>query len=636
MRNLIIGTAGHIDHGKTTLIKNLTGFETDTLPEEAKRGMTINLGFAYYTLASGKKVGVIDVPGHEKFIKNMVAGATGIDFILLVIACDDGIMPQTIEHANICSILGVQRGLIVLTKRDLVSDERVEEIKDDIRETFKDSSLSKLPIVEVSSKNPESYTAMKKTLENELEKIDLSDENDSSFRMSVDRVFTVKGFGTVVTGTTISSVIKEGDTVIHYPSKKELKVKGIQNHGVSVKSLDAGNRCALNLHGIEVSDIKRGDLISKDSKLSITDRIDCLFTLLNREKKIKNNSRIRLHLGTTEVIGRMKLLELDEITDSKPAFVQLELENPVVAVAGDIGVIRSYSPLDTLGGVKILNPKGVKTKKRDTNYLQMVNSLAFGDNGDKILTYLDSKKLSFPTLEEISRDLGINLSEKELENLIESGKLFSLYTGKKLYLSKKTLHNTLESVENFLKEYHERNPLKRGVLRSELKNKQFNNIPLKEFNAYLTLLLEMGNLETSEDIISLKGFKPKLNKVQKMIKDDILTIYKQRGFKSDFLDRIIDENRAIIKDEGEFLDIHSYLVDMNLLLPIAQNVFVMRGFYLEAEKLLREFFESNDKITLKEYKDILDVSRKDALVFLDKFDSLGITKRVEDYRILRK
>ncbi|MGL5055997.1 MAG: selenocysteine-specific translation elongation factor, partial [Fusobacteriaceae bacterium] len=415
MRNIIIGTAGHIDHGKTTLIKNLTGFETDTLPEEIKRGMTINLGFAYYTLTNGKKVGIIDVPGHEKFIKNMVAGSSGIDFVLLVIACDDGIMPQTIEHINICSILGVEKGLIVLTKRDLVSDIMVKEITEDIHEKFKGTFLTKLPIVEVSSKNLSSYENLKLVLNSELEKIELEAEEETTFRMSVDRVFSVNGFGTVVTGTTISGVVTEGDNVVHYPSKKQLKIKGIQNHGIKVSSLDAGNRCALNLQGVDISEIKRGDILSNDSQLCITDRIDCLFKLLNKGKKIKNNTRIRLHLGTTEVIGRMKILELDEISDSVPAFVQLELEHSVVALNGDVGVIRNFSPLDTLGGIKILNTNGTKVKKKNTEYLEMLNSLAFGNNAQKIITYLDSKKLSFPTKEKIEKDLQIQNLNTELE-----------------------------------------------------------------------------------------------------------------------------------------------------------------------------------------------------------------------------
>ncbi|MGL5963474.1 MAG: selenocysteine-specific translation elongation factor [Fusobacteriaceae bacterium] len=636
MKNLIIGTAGHIDHGKTTLIKNLTGFETDTLPEEAKRGMTINLGFAYYSLPNGRKVGVIDVPGHEKFIKNMVAGATGIDFILLVIACDDGIMPQTVEHANICRILGVDRGLIVLTKRDLASDEKVHQIKDDIKLVFKNSFIENLPVVEVSSKDPLSYLGMKNILNSELEKIGFKDENKKSFRMSVDRSFSVKGFGTVVTGTSISGVVNTGDTLFHYPSKKEIKVKGIQNHGISVDSLDAGNRCALNLHGIDKDEIKRGDIVSHDGTLHISDRIDAHFTLLNKDKKIKNNSRIRVHIGTTEVIGRMKLLDLDEITDSNPAFVQIELEEPIVAVAGDIGVIRNYSPLDTLGGITILNPLGTKTKKRNFEYLSKLHSLAYGDESEKIVSYLNSKKKASVSLADISRDLGIVIEPAVLNSLIEKQSIFLLDGISKKYISIATLNFWEEDVKNFLKNYHEWNTLKKGISKSEIKNRYFNNLHAKDFNAILLLMQDREILNFSEDIVYLKDFKPKLNKMQKIIKDDILTIYKKLGFAPDYLDKVISLNSNIIKNEKEFLEVHNFLLDSNLLVSLGQNIYIMRGFFLEAEKILREFFLSHEKITLKEYRDLLNVSRSEALIFLDKFDSQGITKRVEDYRILKK
>ncbi|MGL6119172.1 MAG: selenocysteine-specific translation elongation factor, partial [Fusobacteriaceae bacterium] len=271
MRNIIIGTAGHIDHGKTTLIKNLTGIDTDTAPEEIKRGLTINLGFAYYTLPSGKKVGIIDVPGHEKFIKNMVAGISGIDFILLVIACDDGIMPQTIEHVNICDILGIDNGLIILTKRDLADEAQVEGIKKDITKTFENSFVAKLDIVEISANSPSSIENLKNILDQKLENIKFdSSEEQNNFRMSIDRVFSVKGFGTVVTGTAVSGMVKDGDEIILYPKKSVHRVKGIQNHGEKVSYLDAGNRCALNLSNLEVADTTRGDIISKDKNLILS------------------------------------------------------------------------------------------------------------------------------------------------------------------------------------------------------------------------------------------------------------------------------------------------------------------------------------------------------------------------------
>ncbi|MGL6063638.1 MAG: selenocysteine-specific translation elongation factor [Fusobacteriaceae bacterium] len=633
MRNLIIGTAGHIDHGKTTLIKNLTGFDTDTLPEESKRGMTINLGFAYYTLPSEKKVGIIDVPGHEKFIKNMVAGASGIDFIMLVIACDDGIMPQTIEHSNICKILGVEKGIIVLTKRDLASNERVLEIKEEIKEKFKDSFLGTLPIVEVSSKSSESYENLKNVLNQELENLSLENKNETDFRMAVDRVFTVKGFGTVVTGTTISGIINEGDTITLYPNKTIHKVKGIQNHGVKMLKLDAGNRCALNLSNLEVQEVRRGDIISKNKDLDISSRVDCIFTLLNEKNKIKNNSRIRLHIGTTEVIGRIKLLMDDEITTSKPAYVQLELEDSIVAVSGSIGVIRNYSPLDTIGGVKILNPCGTKTKKRNLEYVERLESLAYGDKNSKIVSLLKSKKLTFLTLQEIIKEIGEDIKEEEIQSLVENKEVIFLENlDLKKYIATTEFSRVSELVKKLLEEFHEKNRMKKGIQRSELKNKLLNSLSIKEFNSILSNL-QNELLDVENDIISIKNYKIKLSKDEKKIKDEILTIYKEYGFAPESMDKILDKIEKTKKIE--FLKLHEFLSDGGFLISLVQNIFIMRGFFIEAEKRLRDFISLNQKITLKEYKDILDISRKEALIILEKFDVLGVTKRIEDYRVLK-
>ena len=634
MRNIIIGTAGHIDHGKTTLIKHLTGINTDTLPEEAKRGMTINLGFAYYKLPDNRKVGIIDVPGHEKFIKNMVAGASGIDFILLVVACDDGVMPQTIEHGNICSILGVNRGLVVLTKKDLVSEDRVKEVKDQIKEVFKYNFISTLPMVEVSSKDEKSFDIMKDKLNEEISKIDLTQKNKQEFRMAVDRVFSVKGFGTVVTGTTISGVIHEGDNITLYPRKSTHKVKGIQNHGEKVEYLDSGNRCALNIAGIETSDIKRGDIISKDSNLIVTKRLDAIFTLLGESNKLKNNTRIRLHLGTTEVIGRVKLLLDDEINDSKPAFIQLELEEDIVAVAGDIGVIRNYSPLDTIGGIKILNPAGVKVKKRDSEYIKRLEILAHGGKSEKIISILKMKELKAQTLNELEQELKDKIQENEIEPLLNSGEIVIIENKDEVkYLSTEQFNIFKKSVESYLKEFYEKFPLKEGVYRAELKNKLFKLTSLKDFNSFLDKLKELEIIDFSQDLLTLKEYKAKLSKEQKKIKDDILTIYKNYEFSPEYYDIILEKLEK--KDRMNFQEVHEHLVAKGLIQKIGENLYMMRGFYVEAEKRLREYLELNKKITLSQYKDLLNTSRKFALILLDYFDEKGVTKRVEDYRVLK-
>lgn len=415
MRNIIIGTAGHIDHGKTTVVKGLTGKNTDTLPEEKSRGMTIDLGFAFFTLSNGRKAGIVDVPGHEKFIKNMTAGVTGIDIILFVIACDDGIKPQTLEHADIIKILGVRNGLILLTKRDLVDEARATEVKKDVRELFKNSYLENSVILEISDKDIQSFEKLKEVLEKEILKIEDSKDDIRDFRMDIDRVFSVKGFGTVITGTSKNSKISVGDTMMVYPQQKEVKIKGIENHGNKVETLEAGNRCALNIN-IDPKEIKRGNIIAKKDSLIISNRIDCVFTLLKRSSNFKNNQRVRINIGTEELIGRVKIFLQDEISSGDKKFVQIELEKESAFSAGDVGIVRSFSPVNTIGGVEIINIPEERKKRKDLKYLERLEILSSKNKHKKIENLVLNSKDVFVDKGNISLLLGEKITETEMKD----------------------------------------------------------------------------------------------------------------------------------------------------------------------------------------------------------------------------
>ena len=639
MKSLIIGTSGHIDHGKTTLIKKITGIDTDTLPEEAKRGMTINLGFAYYTRENGERIGIIDVPGHEKFIKNMVAGASGIDFLLIVIACDDGIMPQTIEHVNICEMLGVKSGIIVLTKRDLCDEHRVTEIKSDILVEFKDSFLSKLPIVEVSEKNSETIENLKKVMEKELDKLQNNQKEENSFRLAVDRVFTVKGFGTVVTGTTISGRVSVGDTIKLYPKGTLHKVKGIQNHGINVQFLESGNRCALNLSGLECNDVKRGNIVSNDLELKVSKRIDGTFAPLNDKIEIKNNLRVRVLMGTSEIIGRMKLLSFEEIKYKKNNFVQIELEEDIVVLSGDIGVIRNYSPMSTIGKIEVLNVSGEKVKRGTKEYIKELEIISGGDNIEKlILTLKNDKKLlfSFNDLEKLYEK---KVEVKELEILLDKEKLKKIILSTSenskivetelLYILNSEFEHQKNLVNEFVGKFHQMNRLKSGIKKSELKEKLYKKLELKEFNKLLEILLKEEIVRLDNNYITLSEFKIILTKDEKKIKDEILNQYKEKQFIPEKIERIQEK-----VEEKNFKEIHKYLVERGLLIALGNDYHIMRGFFVTCTDKLKEYLLEKEKITLSEYKEILNIGRKDALILLEKFDSLNITKRVDNYRVL--
>lgn len=633
MRNIVIGTAGHIDHGKTTLIRNLTGVDTDTLPEEKKRGMTINLGFTYLGLESGRKVGLIDVPGHEKFIKNMVAGVSGIDFMMLVVAADDGVMPQTREHLNVIKLLGVDKGVVIITKTDLATRERIDEVRDQVREEFKGSFVDSCEILEVSAERPESYDALKTLLNREVERLEDEVTGKNNFRLSVDRVFKVKGFGTVVTGTSTGATIYEGDNLTLYPGMKSVRVRGIQNHGVSVTSLEAGNRCALNLGGAEVKDIERGDILASPDSLSISDRIDVNLSLLKEKKKIKNNQRIRLHLGTTEVIGRIRLLGVDELMPGEESLAQLLLEESIVGLPGDIGVVRNYSPMDTIGSVRILSMQGERVKRKNTEYIESLRNLLSGGSDYKVEKWIDENSDTFPSLKEIALSTGSEIAGEIVEKLVAEGRVICL-SGMELkrYLHRDYLVSLEEKVCAFLREFHEKNPLKSGANKSEVKNKYFaKKLKVKNYNEIFDIMEERGSIRGDENLVFLADFKVKLNKKQKKIKDIILVKYKEMGFqppKYSELEELVDDRTAL-------KEMHTLLIDNGLLVPLDKDICFMKGFFNEGQKRIREKAEESGKITLAETREALETSRKFALAFLEKLDSMGVTKRIEDYRVIR-
>lgn len=625
MRNIIIGTAGHIDHGKTTVVKGLTGKDTGTLPEEKARGMTIDLGFTFFTLSNGRKVGIVDVPGHEKFIKNMAAGVTGIDLILFVIACDDGIKPQTLEHADIIKILGVKKGLILLTKRDLADEERAAQLKEDVRELFKNSYLENSKILEISTKDAQSFEKLKEVLEKEILEIEENRDEIKDFRLDIDKVFSIKGFGTVVTGTSKNSKISIGDTVMIYPQQKEVKIKGIENHGNKVETLEAGNRCALNIN-MDSKEIKRGNIISKKNSLIISNRLDCVFTLLKRSSNFKNNQRVRINIGTEELIGRVKIFLEDEILSGDKKYVQIELEKESAFSVGDIGIVRSFSPVETIGGIEIINIPKERVKRKDLKYLERLEILSSKNKYKKIESIVLNNENIFTDKESISLLLGEKISEKEIENSQNIEKISD-----NIYVNTERLENLKNKILEYIEQYHEKYPLSVGIKRSELKNRFFENFSIKVYNIALEYFIEKNIIEVSGEYISKKDFKIKLNKEQKKMKEDIFSYYKKNGFTP----QKIEDTIKIFKDEILFAEIHSYMLYNSFLVELAEGNFMLKGFFLESEKKIKEYLEKNRRITLAEARDLLQINRKSILLILEKLDENGITKRVGEYRELK-
>ena len=619
MRDIVVGMAGHIDHGKTTVVKYLTGVDTDTLPEEKSRGMTINLGFTQIKFDDGSRVGLIDVPGHEKFIKNMSAGVSGVDYLLMVIACDDGIMPQTEEHFQILKLFGVKKGMILLTKRDLVDEKRYEEVKKQCREYFKGSFLENSPLLPLSITDIESYNTLKNLLKDELKKIDL-EERERYFRMDIDRVFSVKGFGCVVTGTVKSGKISVGDTLTIYPQNKMVKVKGLESHGEKKDSIGTGNRCAINLAGIESSEIKRGDIIGKS--LLTGDKIECKLTLLENSPKIKNNHRIRLNIGTDEIIGRVKIYEKNYILAGESAFVQIVLEEILGGVLKERGIVRNYSPISTIGGIELLDFSKKEFNRKDTKQIELLKVLSQEDNEKKVeeLIKIDRE------LEEIFSLLGEKIS---LENLIETKKIFLL---DKKYIHRDILLEKISIIVDELEKFYSENRLVRGILKSQIKERYFKNYSLKDYNKFFDLDLVKEKITVVDELVALNEFKIRLNKEEKNMKEEIFSYYKEQKFNLKPYSYYLE----VTKDKNLFEKVHRYMVEEGFIQYLEEEYYILNGYLKESTKLITNFLEKNGKIQVKEAKEVLNNSRDSSILILRKLDTLKVTKNIDGVRVLIK
>lgn len=634
MQHVIIGTAGHIDHGKTTLIKALTGRDTDTLKEEKKRGISINLGFTYFDLPSGRRAGIIDVPGHEKFIKNMLAGVGGIDIVLMVIAADEGVMPQTREHLNILELLDIKKGIIVITKKDLVDDEWLKMVEDDIKKEVENTFLKDAPIIPVSSYTGDGIKALTEIIDKETSDVEERDLY-TDFRVPVDRVFTVSGFGTVVTGTLISGCINEGDACEIYTKEIETRIRGIQVHETPVKTAYAGQRVALNLASVKTSDIERGDVVSKAGSMNNSLMLDCrLRYLKDAEKPLTQRERIRLYHGTSEILARVVMLDNDMLKPGETSLVQFRLEAPIAARRGDKYVIRTYSPMHTIGGGTIIEPNPKRHKAHDK---KVIDELLVRENGDPLDIVDETVKKNsriFPSKEDIIRLSGKGISNLDdiLKELINSGKITSISAGDEtIYIHRSYIDDVKDKSKMLLQEFHRKNSLKHGMQKEEYKIKIFGKtIKQKVFDEILKILGK-DLISFDLNLVWLKDFKVVFNKKQDLLKDEIYKIYEHARFQPARPDDVINK---FSKDEADAKAVFTVLVNMKMLIKINDEIYITEKNLETAKENLISYIKKNNQITAGEFRDLIGASRKYAVPILEYFDSIKLTKRIEDKRIL--
>ncbi|MBF0336233.1 MAG: selenocysteine-specific translation elongation factor [Nitrospirae bacterium] len=619
MRHVILGTAGHIDHGKSALVKALTGTDPDRLKEEKLRGITIDLGFAdlrYEDLT----VGIVDVPGHERLVRNMLAGAGGIDIVLLCIAADEGVMPQSREHLAICNLLGIKDGLIVLTKKDLVDEEFLEIVQEEVRGFVSGTFLQQAEIVAVSARDGTNVDLLKQKIRDLANGI-RPKSSAGVFRLPVDRVFTLKGFGTVVTGTATSGKVSIDDSVDVLPAKYKGKVRGLHNHNEFVHTGYAGSRLAINLQGVDKDKVARGDVIVLPDTLQPTQRIDVTIELLKDASEIKNRALLHLHTGTSEVVSRVVLYGAQRLSKGQSAYAQLRLSKPVVVMAGDRFIIRRYSPVDTIGGGVVLDPS--PPRKTDPATLEIFQGASLTE---KVIEKVKRSGVNGTTTGALRA--WINEDSDKIISTIDALKR----NGMLIEVNDTLVHGEVmaalrEDILAFVRQYHKRSPLKAGVTKEELKAR----FKMVEGRNLSKVIAGVRELDTDKDIVCLKGFKPALTTLDEGVKARIVGLLKEARFQPPFKD---DLAKALSIKDKQLDDMLKLLASEGVIVRINDAIYLQRDVFEEMLATLKRFSQKSTQITVAEFRDLLSTTRKYALPYLEYLDGKRLTMRVGESRKL--
>ena len=635
VKQMILGTAGHIDHGKTSLIKAVTGIETDRLEEEKRRGITIELGFASIDLPSGQHLGIVDVPGHEKFVKNMVAGATGIDLVAMVIAADEGVMPQTREHMEICSLLGIKHGVVVLTKIDMVDEDWLELVTEDIKDYMQGSFLEDAPVLAVSSTTGEGLPEFVETLDTICAGIPQHPPTDL-FRLPIDRVFTMKGFGTVITGTLISGRVRVGDTIALYPSGTTSKVRGVQVHNQSVEEAGIGMRTALNFQGLDKTSANRGDIVSIPETLRNSYMLDVALQFLSSNRKpIKNRTRVRFHSGTSEVLGRLILLETEELQPGESTVVQLRLDAPVSLVKDDRFVIRSYSPVRTIGGGHILNPIPPKHKRFRMDVIQGVKGLIDAPPEEVIPFHIEASDYRGVPFSDLR--IMVNMPEKQLnrqlQDLLSKQTIIQVDKESRLFIHGRTFDRLKGEIVENLGVYHEANPLKAGMSKEELKSKLPPTLSTRLFNLSVNQMVKENRVILEDDMIHLVEHTISLGVDQVDVKNQISDVYRESGLEPPYFREL---SKTLHIDAGQARDVLQLLTDEGRIVKVKEDFYFDTDALDSLRQRLVAFLETNGEISTPQFKEMTGVSRKFVIALIEYFDDKHVTIRIGDIRRLRR
>lgn len=627
MKNIIIGTAGHIDHGKTTLIKALTGRNTDRWEEEQRRGITIDLGFTYFDLKNGDRVGIIDVPGHERFINNMVAGVVGMDLVMLVVAADEGIMPQTREHMDILGELGIEKSILVLNKCDLVEEDWLELVKEEIKEELEGTFLEQAPIVEVSAATGQGIPELIEVIERLTAEEVVEKDVNTIPRLPIDRVFSLSGFGTIITGTLLAGTISKEDNLQVYPIGKECKIRNIQVHGQDVEKCYAGQRVAINLSNVKKSELRRGCVLAPPNNMKNTMLLDVKLNVLPSSMRVlTNHTRLHLFTGTSEILCRAVLLDKEEIGPGESGFVQLRLEEEIALRRGDKFVVRFYSPMETIGGGIVLEPNPKKKKRFDKDAIEELQKKEFGSSEDVIELHVKSHEETMITVTELAKLTALSMEEvtEDVQSLEQQG-IVKVFRMKKDTYVWHTIHeqNMRHRLTEALRGYHEKYPYRYGTKKAEIHMTYMKKVKLNVFDLYVEMLSEEGALKRHQEFLHLPEFEVRKDSVYEKV---LKTVQKQfEKVQFDF-QRFSEISFGNIKRE-EVEDIMLLLIDEDIVVKITEDIYTLKSIIEKAKEVIQNRLKENPLITIAEVRDLLGTSRKSAKPILEYMDSIKVTKK---------
>ncbi|OHB32150.1 MAG: selenocysteine-specific translation elongation factor [Desulfuromonadaceae bacterium GWC2_58_13] len=625
-RHIIIGTAGHVDHGKTELIRALTGQETDRLKEEKERGISIDLGFASFRLPDGQVAGVVDVPGHERFIHNMLAGIGGIDLVLLVVDVNEGVMPQTREHLQILQLLNIRRGILVLTKCDLAEEEWIDIVEEEIREEVAGTFLEKAPFCRVSSLSGDGLPELVKQIGQNIRELPPKDA-DGPLRLPVDRHFSLAGFGTVVTGTLLSGTVKPGDTVEVIPPGEQVRVREIQVHGEKLPEARAGQRVALNLAGLDRNQLQRGAVVGSPGIFEQTERLDVRLTLLpSAPRPLKFRDPVHFYLGTARVVGVVALLDRDLLEPGESALAQIHLDRPLVAHRQDRFIIRSYSPMTTIGGGQVIDPAPIKHKRFRDEVMAALKEL---ESGEMAFLMQKLSEMICPRIKdlELASGMGRERIEQHLlalqkeQKTVRLGEQWATLTSMRAWR-----HQLREAVRS----YHEKNPLHPGIPHATLKGTLPAKLAPKAYDQLLSEAIAAGELVQQQEWVVLPGFRPTPTPEQQKLIDLLESAYRTEGAQAKNKNAMLEQ---LGQNNDRCEDCFTFLFASGRLVKLNDESFFHRDTYDRALSLLCRHFADHETLTMGEFRDLLGSARKQTQALLEYFDSQKYTLRKEDLRV---